>query len=47
MTTDHHNELVQMGINPSLTWTEATHKFPNVLYCAPPSRTKDYADNVR
>ncbi|KEH31419.1 NAD(P)-binding rossmann-fold protein, putative [Medicago truncatula] len=47
MTTDHHNELIQMGINPSLKWTEATHKFPNVLYCAPPSRTKDYADNVR
>ncbi|KAJ1430497.1 hypothetical protein SESBI_07635 [Sesbania bispinosa] len=47
MTTDHHNELTQMGINPSLKWTEATHKFPNVLYCAPPSRTADYADNVR
>lgn len=47
MTTDHHNELIQMGINPSLKWTEATHKFPNVLYCAPPSRTKDYAHNVR
>ncbi|CAL5213886.1 unnamed protein product [Lathyrus oleraceus] len=47
MTVDHHNELIQMGINPSLKWTEATHKFPNVLYCAPPSRTTDYADNVR
>lgn len=46
-TTDHHNELIQMGINPSLKWTEATHKFPNVLYCAPPSRTPDYAGNVR
>ncbi|XP_058731246.1 uncharacterized protein LOC131603022 [Vicia villosa] len=47
MTVDHHNELIQMGINPSLKWTEATQKFPNVLYCAPPSRTTDYADNVR
>ncbi|XP_004504648.1 uncharacterized protein [Cicer arietinum] len=47
MTIDHHNELIQMGINPSLKWTEATHKFPNVLYCAPPSRTPDYADNIR
>ncbi|CAI8617719.1 unnamed protein product [Vicia faba] len=46
MTVDHHNELIQMGINPSLKWTEDTHKFPNVLYCAPPSRTADYADNV-
>lgn len=47
MTTDHHNELIQMGINPSLRWTEANHKFPNILYCAPPSRTPNYADNVR
>ncbi|XP_027345130.1 uncharacterized protein LOC113857437 [Abrus precatorius] len=47
MTTDHHNELIQMGINPSLKWTEATHKFSNVIYCAPPYRTPDYAGNVR
>ncbi|KAK2383819.1 hypothetical protein QL285_071236 [Trifolium repens] len=47
MTTDHHNELIQMNINPSLKWTEATQKFPNVLYCAPPSRTADYAENIR
>ncbi|WJX46852.1 hypothetical protein P8452_33602 [Trifolium repens] len=47
MTSDHHNELIQMNINPSLKWTEATHKFPNVLYCAPPSRTADYAENIR
>lgn len=46
-TTDHHNELIQMGINPSLKWTESTNKFPNVLYCAPPSRSPDYAGNVR
>ncbi|QCD83780.1 hypothetical protein DEO72_LG2g4127 [Vigna unguiculata] len=47
VTTHHHNELIQMGIYPSLKWTEATHKFPNVIYCAPPSRTPDYAGNVR
>lgn len=47
MTTDHHNELIEMGVNPSLKWTEATHKFPNVLYCAPPSKSPDYAGNVR
>ncbi|KAI4332069.1 hypothetical protein L6164_017008 [Bauhinia variegata] len=46
-TTDHHGELSQMGINPSLNWTESTHNFPNVLYCAPPSRTSDYPNNVR
>ncbi|KAF7842936.1 uncharacterized protein G2W53_005234 [Senna tora] len=46
-TTDHHDELVQMGINPSLNWTEATQKFPYVIYCAPPSRTSDYSGNVR
>ncbi|KAL5175091.1 hypothetical protein HKD37_08G021383 [Glycine soja] len=47
VSTDHHNELIQMGINPSKKWTEATHTFPNVIYCAPPSRTPDYAGNVR
>ncbi|KAK7260516.1 hypothetical protein RIF29_26616 [Crotalaria pallida] len=47
MTTDHHDELIQMGINPSLKWIESTHKFPNVIFCAPPSRTPDYADNIR
>lgn len=47
ITTDHHNELIQMGINPSLKWTETTSNYPNVLYCAPPSRTPDYADSVR
>ncbi|MED6217590.1 hypothetical protein PIB30_019181 [Stylosanthes scabra] len=47
MTSDHHSDLIQMGISPSLNWTEATNKFPNVIYCAPPSRTPDYAGNVR
>ncbi|XP_014507665.1 uncharacterized protein LOC106767317 isoform X1 [Vigna radiata var. radiata] len=47
VTTHHHNELIQMDIYPSLKWTEATHRFPNVIYCAPPSRTPDYAGNVR
>ncbi|KAF1876405.1 hypothetical protein Lal_00029753 [Lupinus albus] len=46
ITTDHHSELIQLGINPSLKWIEATHKFPNVIFCAPPSRTPDYADNI-
>ncbi|CAL0324801.1 unnamed protein product [Lupinus luteus] len=47
MTTDHHSELIQLSINPSLKWVESTHKFPNVIFCAPPSRTPDYADNIR
>lgn len=47
MTTDHHDELVNTGINPSLKWTEATHKFPYVIFCAPPSRSLDYPGDVR
>ncbi|XP_028755439.1 uncharacterized protein LOC114714825 isoform X1 [Neltuma alba] len=46
-TADHHDELIQMCINPSLKWTESTHKFPYVIYCAPPSRTSDYSGNIR
>ncbi|XP_052208735.1 uncharacterized protein LOC127812339 isoform X2 [Diospyros lotus] len=47
VTMDHHDELIKMGINPSLKGTTATHKFPNVIFCAPPSRTPDYPGDVR
>lgn len=47
MTTDHHEELIEMGINPSLKGTEVTHKFPYVIFCAPPSRSSDYPGDVR
>lgn len=47
MTTDHHDDLIKMGINPSLKGTKPTHLFPYVIFCAPPSRTSDYPGDVR
>ncbi|KAK4737768.1 hypothetical protein R3W88_001465 [Solanum pinnatisectum] len=47
MTTDHHDELIKMGISPSSRETKFTSKFPYVIYCAPPSRTEDYPGDVR
>ncbi|XP_052190180.1 uncharacterized protein LOC127799925 [Diospyros lotus] len=47
VTADHHKELIKIGINPSLKGTKPTHKFPNVIFCAPPSRTLDYPGDVR
>ncbi|KAI4345476.1 hypothetical protein L6164_012599 [Bauhinia variegata] len=47
VTTDHHEELIKMGINPSLKWTEATQKFPYVIFCAPPTRSSDYPGDLR
>ncbi|KAJ7980212.1 NAD(P)-binding Rossmann-fold superfamily protein [Quillaja saponaria] len=46
VTTDHHDELIKMGITPSLKETNARHKFPYVIFCAPPSRTSDYPGDV-
>ncbi|KAI4317646.1 hypothetical protein L6164_025500 [Bauhinia variegata] len=47
VTTDHHEELIKLGINPSLKWTEATKKFPYVIFCAPPTRSSDYPGDLR
>ncbi|KAM3265802.1 putative protein isoform X1 [Capsicum annuum] len=47
MTTDHHDELIKMGINPSSRETKFLSKFPYVIYCAPPSRTEDYPGDIR
>ncbi|XP_024026974.1 uncharacterized protein LOC21391829 [Morus notabilis] len=47
VTTDHHEELIEVGINPSLKGTEMVHKFSYVIFCAPPSRSLDYAGDVR
>ncbi|XP_060197844.1 uncharacterized protein LOC132626850 [Lycium barbarum] len=47
MTTDHHDELIKMGISPSSRESKFTSKFPYVIYCAPPSRTEDYPGDVR
>nr|XP_029116739.1 uncharacterized protein LOC105032125 isoform X2 [Elaeis guineensis] len=47
MTTDHHDELVEVGIVPSLAGTKAAHQFPYVIFCAPASQTADYPGDVR
>ena len=47
VTTDHHDELIKMGIDPSLKGNEVTNRFPYVIFCAPPSRTSDYPGDVR
>ncbi|XXG84162.1 hypothetical protein AAC387_Pa10g1740 [Persea americana] len=47
MTTDHHDELMKMGIKPSLRGSQALHQFPYVIFCAPPSRSIDYPGDVR
>ncbi|OVA15042.1 hypothetical protein BVC80_949g56 [Macleaya cordata] len=47
MTTDHHDELIKIGVIPSLRGTESTHNCPYVIFCAPPSRTPDYPGDVR
>ncbi|XP_062108536.1 uncharacterized protein LOC133819340 [Humulus lupulus] len=47
VTADHHEELVEMGINPSLKGMDASNKFPYVIFCAPPSRSADYPGDVR
>ena len=46
-TTDHHDDLVKMGITPSMKGMRASQKYPYVVFCAPPSRTPDYPGDVR
>ncbi|XP_038875886.1 uncharacterized protein LOC120068246 [Benincasa hispida] len=46
-TVDHHDELIQLGIQPSLKGGDATRRFPYVIFCAPPSRSSDYPGDVR
>ncbi|KAI6683955.1 hypothetical protein NL676_029868 [Syzygium grande] len=47
VTSDHHDELVKMGIIPSLKGSKTAQRFPYVIFCAPPSRTSDYPGDVR
>lgn len=37
VTSDNHDELVKIGIVPSLKGTKAAQRFPYVIFCAPPS----------
>lgn len=46
-TTNHHQELTEIGINPSLKWTKASLKFPYVIFCAPPYQSSDYLGDLR
>ncbi|XP_021291745.1 uncharacterized protein LOC110422238 isoform X3 [Herrania umbratica] len=47
VTTDHHDELMTMGINPFLKGNKTDQKFPYVIFCAPPSKTPDYPGDIR
>ncbi|KAK8539359.1 hypothetical protein V6N11_034924 [Hibiscus sabdariffa] len=47
VTTDNHDELLSLGINPLLKESKTDQKFPYVIFCAPPSRTPDYPGDVR
>lgn len=47
VTTDHHDELLKIGITPLLKETMLPFQFPYVIFCAPPSRSPDYAGDVR
>ncbi|OMO53713.1 hypothetical protein CCACVL1_28405 [Corchorus capsularis] len=47
VTTDHHDELITMGIKPFLKGAKTDQKFPYVIFCAPPSKTPDYPGDVR
>ncbi|GJN05263.1 hypothetical protein PR202_ga22878 [Eleusine coracana subsp. coracana] len=46
-STDHHNELVNIGIIPSLKGSTISQKVPYVIFCAPPSRSDDYPGDAR
>ncbi|GAB4851232.1 hypothetical protein Ancab_030528 [Ancistrocladus abbreviatus] len=47
LTTDHHDELSHMGINPLLRGTKLAVGCPYVIFCAPPSQGLDYPGDVR
>ncbi|KAK9664273.1 hypothetical protein RND81_14G030300 [Saponaria officinalis] len=47
LTVDHHEELVEVGIIPCLKGQSLPHRFPYVIFCAPPTRSSDYAADLR
>ncbi|EPS70948.1 hypothetical protein M569_03812, partial [Genlisea aurea] len=47
LSTDHHDELVKIGINPSLKGKLTSTQFPYVIFCAPPYGNSDYPGEVR
>uniref|UniRef100_A0A453AAR6 NAD-dependent epimerase/dehydratase domain-containing protein n=4 Tax=Aegilops tauschii subsp. strangulata TaxID=200361 RepID=A0A453AAR6_AEGTS len=46
-STDHHSELTDIGIIPSLKGSTISQKAPYVIFCAPPSRSDDYPGDLR
>uniref|UniRef100_A0ACD5Z307 Uncharacterized protein n=1 Tax=Avena sativa TaxID=4498 RepID=A0ACD5Z307_AVESA len=46
-STDHHSELTDIGIIPSLKGSTISQKAPYIIFCAPPSRSDDYAGDLR
>ncbi|TKY72009.1 hypothetical protein E2542_SST00743 [Spatholobus suberectus] len=46
-TTNHHEQLTKIDINPSLKWTKASLRFPYVIFCAPPYQSSDYLGDLR
>ncbi|KAJ1283780.1 hypothetical protein BS78_03G152800 [Paspalum vaginatum] len=46
-STNHHSELTDLGIIPSLKGSTISQKVPHVLFCAPPSGSDDYPGDVR
>ncbi|XP_020254814.1 uncharacterized protein LOC109831791 [Asparagus officinalis] len=47
MTSDRHDELIKVGIKPSLRGMLTDTRVPYVIFCAPPSRTEDYPGDIR
>ncbi|XP_062198773.1 uncharacterized protein LOC133901410 [Phragmites australis] len=46
-TTEHHSELTEIGIIPSLKGSIVGPTFPYVIFCAPPYRSDDYPGDLR
>ncbi|CAO2820745.1 unnamed protein product [Amaranthus hypochondriacus] len=46
-TIDHHDELTKLGITPVVKGAMLPYQFPYVIFCAPPSKSPDYAGEVR
>ncbi|CAD6231368.1 unnamed protein product [Miscanthus lutarioriparius] len=44
---NHHSELTDLGIIPSLKGTTIHQKVSHVIFCAPPSSSDDYPGDVR
>ncbi|GJS54384.1 hypothetical protein Tco_0627746 [Tanacetum coccineum] len=42
VTIDQHDELIKMGIKPTLKGVKWDQKFPYVIFCAPPSRSLEF-----